>query len=198
MIEEDDAHSRSANGTDLLDASEHALVAALRAPVQLDGEAFNTTVMAAVRLERVPLKLEVRRHYGRMAGRLVIPGLGLAAAAMLIVTRLDFRSSAPPAPARHVAELAARSTVHFTLVAAGATRVTVAGSFNGWNTASTPLRRVGRDRWSVDVPLSAGRYVYQFVIDGTRWVSDPRAPRDPAGDFGAANSVVTVPVYGSV
>ncbi|MGI9089995.1 MAG: isoamylase early set domain-containing protein [Gemmatimonadaceae bacterium] len=82
--------------------------------------------------------------------------------------------------------------MRFSLVGARAAKVTVAGSFNGWNTSATPLRRVGNATWVADVPLKAGRYVYQFVLDDHRWVQDPNAPRDPGDDFGKSNSVVTV------
>ncbi|HSU95594.1 MAG TPA: isoamylase early set domain-containing protein, partial [Gemmatimonadaceae bacterium] len=89
------------------------------------------------------------------------------------------------------------SNVRFTLVASGASAVAVAGSFNGWSTAATPLRRIDKNTWTADIPLGAGRYVYQFVIDGHRWVPDPKAPRDAGDDFGATNSVVTVAGSGS-
>jgi hypothetical protein len=83
-------------------------------------------------------------------------------------------------------------TVRFVLVAPGVSRVSVVGDFNGWDAAVTPLRRDAADRWSVEVPLPAGRYVYAFVLDGRRWVPDPAAPLAPEDGFGTPNSVVVV------
>lgn len=82
--------------------------------------------------------------------------------------------------------------VRFRFTGAHAAKVAVAGSFNGWSTSTTPLRRVGDTTWVADVALGAGRHVYQFVIDDHRWVPDPEAPRDAGDDFGTSNSVVTV------
>jgi 1,4-alpha-glucan branching enzyme len=80
------------------------------------------------------------------------------------------------------------------LTAPQASSVTVAGTFNGWDTHATPLRRAANGEWRVDLPLGAGRYNYMFVVDGQRWVLDPSAARDAADDFGTANSVVMVAV----
>jgi 1,4-alpha-glucan branching enzyme len=79
------------------------------------------------------------------------------------------------------------------LVAPAASRVSVVGDFNDWDAGATPLARMaGGGVWTVEVPLSAGRHVYTFVVDGKRWVSDPSAPADNDDDFGRPNSVVTV------
>jgi hypothetical protein len=44
----------------------------------------------------------------------------------------------------------------------------------------------------VELPLQTGRYQYAFIVDGERWVVDPKAPRAVEESFGAPNSVVTV------
>jgi len=44
----------------------------------------------------------------------------------------------------------------------------------------------------VTVPLSAGRHVYAFVVDGSSWSADPSAPFAPDDGFGHANSVKLV------
>ena len=185
-----------AGDVDALDTAEQALVGALRAPAPLGDGAFDARVMAAVRRERAHGAAVSTRRYGRIAGFITV-GAALAASLALIVSNGRSTRTAPHVAVTPVAVTRAPHTVRFTLVATGASHVTVAGSFNGWNTASTPLRRVDRDTWTADIPLSAGRYVYQFVIDGSRWVPDPRAPRDAGDDFGVTNSVVTVPTYGS-
>lgn len=85
------------------------------------------------------------------------------------------------------------SAVPFVLYAPEASSVALVGDFNGWDTAATPLRPMGSaGAWVVTVPLSPGRYRYGFVIDGTRWLPDPGAPRAPDDDFGTPNSVLTV------
>ncbi|MBI3791524.1 MAG: glycoside hydrolase family 13, partial [Gemmatimonadetes bacterium] len=69
----------------------------------------------------------------------------------------------------------------------------VVGDFNAWDRSATPMRRDPQTGdWTVDLPLSAGRYTYAFVVDGGRFIPDPAAPLAPADDFGQRNSVVLV------
>ena len=73
-----------------------------------------------------------------------------------------------------------------------ASKVFVAGDFNGWDTTKTPLVRTSSPGvWSVTLPLSAGRHIYAFVVDGS-WSADPHAPLAPDDGFGHANSVKLV------
>ncbi|MCC6243275.1 MAG: isoamylase early set domain-containing protein [Gemmatimonadaceae bacterium] len=72
-----------------------------------------------------------------------------------------------------------------------ATTVHVVGDFNEWQTSATPMMREG-SVWTATVPLVAGRHVYAFVIDGTRWITDPRQPVAADADFGRAGSVIIV------
>jgi hypothetical protein len=82
--------------------------------------------------------------------------------------------------------------VRFTLVAPGATTVSIVGDFNGWSEGALPLRRSADGRtWEIEVPLAPGRYAYAFVVDG-RIARDPSAPRAAGDDFGTPNSVVMV------
>lgn len=71
--------------------------------------------------------------------------------------------------------------------------VHVAGDFNGWNDAGTPLRRVG-DVWTTTLRLPPGEYEYQFVENGERWVTDPLALRQRTDGFGGTNAVLDVGV----
>jgi len=83
--------------------------------------------------------------------------------------------------------------VQFVFHAERASSVTVAGDFNDWDPTSTPLRRIGADGvWSVVVPLTPGRHLYSFVVDGRRWVPDAEAPRAPETEFGTERSIVLV------
>ena len=79
------------------------------------------------------------------------------------------------------------------LLAAGLVGIGVlVGDFNGWDTTKTPLSRTSKDGvWSVTLPLSAGRHIYAYVVDGS-WSADPHAPLAPDDGFGHANSVKLV------
>ena len=188
---------------DGLDAAEQRLVARLRAPVVVDASAFDARVMAAVEREPAFGRSNRRATGGaashatrRMVAAISVAGLAMAAVVAFIMIR---GAGGRTVPRNHPVTVvrSAVSNVRFTLVASGASAVAVAGSFNGWSTAATPLRRIDKNTWTADIPLGAGRYVYQFVIDGHRWVPDPKAPRDAGDDFGATNSVVTVAGSGS-
>lgn len=79
----------------------------------------------------------------------------------------------------------------FRLKAPGAKRVSVVGTFNGWDPQAHPLG--GPDRngiWSLSLPLPPGRYRYEFIVDGVRWVTDPNAQASEADGFGARNSLL--------
>jgi hypothetical protein len=86
-----------------------------------------------------------------------------------------------------------RGVVKFVLVAPHATQVAVVGDFNRWNPAATPMERTPTGgTWTVELPLSAGRHLYSFIVNGNEWVADPGAPLAPEDGFGAPNSVVLV------
>ncbi len=74
---------------------------------------------------------------------------------------------------------------------AAAREVALVGDFNGWDEKATKMaRRSKAQTWSAEVPLTPGRHVYAFVIDGTRWLVDPLAPQVPDAGFGPSNAVV--------
>jgi len=115
----------------------------------------------------------------------------LVAVVAITVTVLRTGEILPP-PRVIPAVASSAPEVHFTFSAPNASSVTVVGTFNGWDTRATPLRRSANGEWNVDLPLGAGRYNYMFVVDGRRWMLDPSAARDAADDFGTENSVVMV------
>ncbi len=83
--------------------------------------------------------------------------------------------------------------VQFTLRDVRASQVALVGDFNGWSQTATflePGAELGT--WSLTVPLSAGRHVYAFVVDGRTWMTDPRAQKARDLDFGRENSVLIV------
>jgi Glycogen recognition site of AMP-activated protein kinase len=81
--------------------------------------------------------------------------------------------------------------VCFELFAPNARTVFLAGSFNQWNPTATPMTRMGADKWVKELYLPAGRYEYQFVLDG-RWTPDLKAAEEIPNLFGGFNSVVEV------
>ncbi len=79
----------------------------------------------------------------------------------------------------------------FTLKAAEAGRVCLAGDFNEWKVCEAPMERVGGDTWSITIELPRGRHEYMFVIDD-QWVTDPKAMGYSDDGFGNRNSVLVV------
>ena len=101
------------------------------------------------------------------------------------------RREAPTAPARDTVYV-----TRFLLVAPGAKQVALVGDFNEWDHNATPLARVASQGsngvWTIELPLTAGRHSYAFLVDGQRWVADPSRPRAIGDDFGRPSSAVTV------
>lgn len=145
----------------------------LQRPAPVDSQ-LGERVMARV-------LLQPRRPRSRRIALITTLCAAAGVAALLLA-----RPGPVPPPVDHRA-------VQFSLDAPGASTVTVVGDFNDWNTTTTPLSRArSGNSWKVTVLLPPGRYNYAFVVNGTKWVPDPIAPRTTADDFGAPNSVVTV------
>ena len=88
------------------------------------------------------------------------------------------------------ADVAKKSTT-FTLEAPQATRVFVAGCFNDWNPAATPLQRDRTGRWKRMVRLIPGTHEYRFVVDDV-WSDDPANTLRSPNEFGTQNCIVVV------
>ena len=80
---------------------------------------------------------------------------------------------------------------HLELVKPEAKSVFVAGSFNEWNPARTPLTRSNDGKWVGDLSGVSGRHEYLFVVDG-QWLPDPNARESVQNPFGGRNSVLIV------
>ena len=77
--------------------------------------------------------------------------------------------------------------------APNARSVAVAGDFNRWDADATPLVRDARShRWSVTLAVHDGDHRYAFVVDGTRWVPDPRAESSVRGEDGRIYSLLNL------
>jgi hypothetical protein len=79
----------------------------------------------------------------------------------------------------------------FTLNTPQATRVFIAGSFNGWNPLATPLQRDKTGIWKRTLSLEPGRYEYRFVVDDVWW-DDPANTMRSCNEFGTQNCIVIV------
>ena len=160
------------------------LAAVDRRPVTLPA-ALDARVMAAVRLRAARPSIwrwlvQPREVRLRLRPWIVAPALAAAAALVLFLGR----TTLPPA--------AAPVTVRFVLFAPQAQQVAVAGTFNQWDPAATPLVRTGTPgMWAATLQLPAGQHQYAFVVDGARWVPDPGAPAVDDG-FGRRNSVIAL------
>jgi len=174
---------------------------ALRRPAPLTPD-FDARVMAAVR--RAPQSLPLRAWTWLREPRAVavspLGGLAMAAglAGVLLVGAVSRQPSAVSRRASAVSRQpsavsgGAAASVTFVLLAPQAQRVALAGDFNDWDASRVEMRREASGLWTVDVPLTPGRYRYVFVVDGRRFVADPSAPRAVGDDFGTPTSVVTI------
>ena len=74
---------------------------------------------------------------------------------------------------------------------ASARDVCIAGSFNDWHAAATPMIALGDGKWAKELTLPPGRYEYRLVVDG-QWVDDPTAKGTTPNPFGEFNAVLIV------
>ena len=83
-----------------------------------------------------------------------------------------------------------RITFQFYAPEAGA--IHLAGSFNGWDPTTRPLKQQKDGKWKTTVTLEPGVYEYLFVVDGN-WQNDPHQGEEKRGnDFGSENSVLRI------
>jgi chromosome partitioning protein len=70
--------------------------------------------------------------------------------------------------------------------------VAIAGDFNNWQPAGTPMQRVGDSGvWQTKMKLATGTYRYRLVVDG-QWQQDPYNERSEMNPYGDYNSVLEV------
>lgn len=77
--------------------------------------------------------------------------------------------------------------------AADAQHVALVGEFNGWNEASTPMKKSKDGSFAATLELETGReYQYRYLINGTTWVNDEAADKLVPTPLGNENSVVVL------
>jgi len=87
--------------------------------------------------------------------------------------------------------------VTFTFAAGRPLRsVAVAGTFTSWRGDWSLLRPVGAGRWQSTLPISPGRHLYKYVLDGEEWVRDPTNPG--VSEDGQGNSCFTLTEAGEL
>ena len=77
---------------------------------------------------------------------------------------------------------------NFFCEASGASQVTLAGDFNGWDRAATPMSRAADGRWMASLELPHGHHRYIFLVDGKPTL-DPNASGKTRND---QNEVVSL------
>jgi len=84
--------------------------------------------------------------------------------------------------------------VRFVLYRADAESVHVRGNWDNWAEPGIAANQIEAGVWIADLQgLPPGRYVYKFVIDGTRWMDDPSNSRKSPDGQSRFNSVLIVP-----
>jgi hypothetical protein len=188
----------------MIDSERHPYVEYIareaRRPVAID-PAARERIMAAVRAEPLPRRRSVfwqsivaPRSFtlSPVTSSLIAAGLiGIGVLAGALASNRDGRHTAGQVPPVAHGLPVSDTVVRFVFVAPNAGKVSLVGDFNDWDETRSPMMRADKDGlWSVTLPLSIGRHVYAYVVDGT-WHVDPSAPM--AGDgFGHMNSVKLV------
>jgi len=165
------------------DARERIMAAVRAEPIRRPGRAAR--IVGFIRRVAEP-------HVFRLSPAVsTLVAAGLVGIGVIAGGRLNNRgvqTGGPPSEGAATQPPVSDTVVKFVVVAPNASKVTLVGDFNDWNDAKTPMVRTPNSAlWTVTLPLTAGRHVYAYLVDGT-WQADPGAPlADDA--FGHANSV---------
>jgi len=76
-------------------------------------------------------------------------------------------------------------------------KVACVGDFNRWNKKFGMMKysQSGESKkWNVVLNLKPGRYRYKFLINGTKWISDPKSTEFVEDGFSGQCSILTVPL----
>jgi 1,4-alpha-glucan branching enzyme len=84
-----------------------------------------------------------------------------------------------------------KKRVTFTFAEPFAKEVTVAGTFNNWDSEKDHLKQSDSGHWKIVKYLPAGPYEYRFVVDGI-WTNDPQCLNCRPNLYGVENCVLEV------
>jgi len=79
----------------------------------------------------------------------------------------------------------------FTLDNATATKVSIVGTFNDWNKDANPMT-LENGTWKTRINLKPGKHEYQFVINDTDWITDPKQDKSAENKYEGKNSVIEI------
>lgn len=82
-------------------------------------------------------------------------------------------------------------STEFKLSAPTAKKVSIAGSFNSWNTKELSAKKDSKGNWTAKVDLKPGRYEYKFFVDGN-WMNDKQCTACVPNAFGTQNCIIEV------
>lgn len=91
---------------------------------------------------------------------------------------------------RPQAALGPLAPVTFVFYAPKAKSVSLVGTFNDWNPEKAPMNRGKDGIWTIQVSLPQGRHEYLFLVDGSRYESDPNALELRQDGMGNENAVL--------
>jgi hypothetical protein len=121
----------------------------------------------------------------RMPPRLSWPALAAACSVFAVGIAIAVFAMRAPSPADEV-------TVHFEVAAPGARSVALVGDFTDWDASRFMMKDADHDGiWQITVHLKKESVaIYNFVIDGSRWIPDPSSTSRIEDGFGGINSVM--------
>lgn len=147
--------------------------------LEVPGADVDETVMATLRARAVPsARPSVWRRLAALASTPIRPTLAAATLAAVLVgvsaIGVAVRGSGDGTRVAKIEPL--EIPVLFELDLPDAAQVNLAGDFNGWNAAATPLsKHPMTGRWVATLSLAPGWHEYLFVVDGVHWIPDPTA-----------------------
>jgi chromosome partitioning protein len=189
LLERETGHHVSARVLVTLYSGRAAFVKAVVDEVHhhLAGEHYATVIRQSVKLAEaashgVPICLYAKRCVGfEDYQALADEVMGQEASMGLRVEMV--KPAASPAPREPI-------PYTFTVEAPEATRVQLAGEFNGWIAEGSEMEAAGQV-WQKTLKLAPGRYRYRYVIDG-EWQKDPQNAVVEPSPYGGQDSVLVL------
>ncbi|MFZ5950694.1 MAG: isoamylase early set domain-containing protein [Candidatus Rifleibacteriota bacterium] len=83
------------------------------------------------------------------------------------------------------------SEVDFELEDAEATKVSIVGTFNNWDKNANPMKKEN-GVWKCTLKLKPGKHEYQFVVNETDWILDPKSGNNVNNKYEGKNSIIEV------